>query len=323
MQTIFPGHLFPDLIVGLDVPDDAAVWRLDEERSLVITIDFFPPVVDNPYDFGAIAAANALSDIYAMGGIPILALNIAAFPPQLPGEILTEILQGAAEQVLKAGAAIVGGHTIKDDEPKYGLVVVGTVATNKLMTKGGFQPGDALVLTKPIGSGILTTALKNETLSPEHLDEVVNWMSRLNRSISNLATTFGVSGATDITGFGLIGHAMEVAEASGVQLRFSYERIPFFSGAAYHAMHGAIPGGSADNQLIYQSRVEMDPGIDHAGRTLLNDAQTSGGLLLSIPQDTLQDFLRSAREQDCPVWVIGDVQPGAGVVVTRDQEALG
>lgn len=297
------------------MPDDAAVWRLDDERSLVVTIDFFPPVVDDPESFGSIAAANALSDVYAMGGTPLLALNIAAFPAKLPQEILTAILRGAAEKVFEAGAVVVGGHTIKDDEPKYGLVAVGTVLNASLMTKSGFKPGDTLVLTKPLGSGILTTALKNGELGVDHQESVVRWMSMLNRRAATLATAHGVKGATDITGFGLIGHAFEVADASGVQLQLSYEAIPFYPGALHHAQFGRIPGGSADNQLINQARVSMDGEIDDAGRTLLYDAQTSGGLLLAIPEDERDAFLQQADQEKVPVWIIGKVKEGNGVHV--------
>lgn len=304
--------------MGLEAPDDAAVWRLDDSRSLVITVDFFPPIVDDAYQFGAIAAANALSDLYAMGATPFLALNIAAFPAHLPLELLTQILRGGAEKVREANAVVAGGHTIKDDEPKFGLVAVGLISDGNLLTKGGFQPGDSLILTKPIGSGILTTALKAGTLSDTHLQHVTEWMLRLNGPAATLASRFGVSGATDITGFGLLGHAQEAAQASGVQLVFSLPAIPLYDGAREHARKGSIPGGSADNQLNFQAQVSMDAMIRDEERTLLYDAQTSGGLLLSLPKRRQEAFLRTAETEGVPAWVVGHVTEGEGVVVSGE-----
>ena len=274
--------------------------------------------MDDPFEFGAIAAANALSDVYAMGGTPFLALNIAAFPANLPVEVLGMILRGAGEKVREAGAVIVGGHTIKDVEPKFGLVAVGMVSTGEALTKAGFKPGDKLVLTKPIGSGILTTALKNGQLEPAHLREVVSWMSRLNGPASELARKHAVRGATDITGFGLLGHALEAADASLARLHFSYSSIPIYAGAQHHAVYGSIPGGSADNQLLFAERVKIDDAIDPAGRTLLYDAQTSGGLLLSVPGKQLPAFMRSAAAENMAAWIVGRVEEGQGVRVSRD-----
>lgn len=203
-------------MVGLDGPDDAAVWRLDDQRALVITTDFFTPVVDTPYEYGAIAAANSLSDIYAMGGQPFLALNIAALPPDLPAELSGEILRGGAEKCREAGVVVAGGHTVQDKEPKFGLVALGFVDLRHLMTKGGARPGDVLVLTKPLGFGVTTTALKRGVAAPEDVHEVIGWMSRLNAKAAQLANEFGVRGGTDITGFSLLGHGWEMAKASGV-----------------------------------------------------------------------------------------------------------
>ena len=222
---------YPDLLVGLGDPDDAAVWRLDETRALVATTDFFTPVVDDPYDYGAIAAANALSDVYAMGGQPFLALNMVALPPDLPAEMIAEILRGGAEMASMAGAAIAGGHTIQDKEPKYGLFVLGLVDPARMLTKGGVRPGDALVLSKPLGFGTTTTALKREMADPADVAEAVGWMKRLNRQASQLAVEFGLRGGTDVTGYSLLGHSYEMAQASGVGLRFSFGRIPFTRGA--------------------------------------------------------------------------------------------
>ena len=300
------------MLVGLDAPDDAAVWRIDDARSLVLTVDFFPPIVDDPYGFGAIAAANALSDLYAMGATPFLALNIAAFPARLPANVLGQIMRGAAEKVREAGAVVAGGHTIKDDEPKFGLVAVGMASSGNVLTKGGFQNGDRLLLTKPIGSGILTTALKAGKLSDAHLREVADWMQRLNAAAAGLARRFKLTGATDITGFGLLGHALEAARASDSQLEFTFSSIPLYSGAGEHARSGSIPGGSAANELNYQAHVQLDASIRDEERTLLYDAQTSGGLLLSVPQGKLAAFLAAAHEEDIPVWDVGPTGQPSG-----------
>ena len=204
---MFPAPDYPDLLVGLGQPDDAAVWKLDDDRVLIVTTDFFTPVVDDPYDYGAISAANSLSDIYAMGGSPFLALNIAALPPGLPPEISGEILRGGAEKAREAGVVIAGGHTVQDEEPKFGLVCLGFAHPDLLMTKSAAHPGDALVITKPLGFGVTTTAIKDQKARSEHIEEVVIWMKRLNRKASDLAQSFGVKAATDISGFSLLGHA--------------------------------------------------------------------------------------------------------------------
>ena len=220
------------MLVGLDSADDAAVWKLDSQRALVLTTDFFTPVVDDPYDYGAIAAANSLSDIYAMGGQPFMALNIAALPPNLPAELLAEILRGGAEKALEAGVVVAGGHTVQDKEPKFGLVVVGFVHPDHILTKDSLRVGDRLVLTKPLGTGVTTTALKREKAQPEDVAEAVAWMKRLNRGGAQLAVEFELRAATDITGFSLLGHSWEMAQSSGVGLRFDYARLPFLAGAA-------------------------------------------------------------------------------------------
>jgi selenide,water dikinase len=288
---------------------------LDEKRALVVTTDFFTPVVDDPYDYGSIAAANSLSDIYAMGGTPFLALNIAALPPDLPNEISSEILRGGAEKTKEAGVVIAGGHTIQDKEPKYGLVALGFVEKDKMLTKSGLRPGDALVLTKPLGFGCTTTALKQGKVDEADLREVVDWMKRLNRAAGLLAVEFGLSAATDVTGFSLLGHAMEMADASGVALRFDYAQIPFVSGARKYAEMWAFPGGASDNHVYFGSRVTFDPSIDEAGQMLLFDPQTSGGLLLGVPQEKLSAFRARAEELEQPAWVIGEVRAGNGIEV--------
>lgn len=302
-------------MVGLAGPDDAAVWSLDEKRALVVTTDFFTPVVDEPYDYGSIAAANSLSDIYAMGGMPFLALNIAALPPDLPNEISSEILRGGAEKTKEAGVVIAGGHTIQDKEPKYGLVVLGFVEKDRMLTKSGLRPGDALVLTKPLGFGCTTTALKQGKADEAHLRETVDWMKRLNRAAGLLAVEFGLSAATDVTGFSLLGHAMEMADASGVALRFDYAKIPFVSGARKYAEIWAFPGGASDNRIYFGPHVTFDPSIDEASQMLLFDPQTSGGLLLGIPQEKLAAFSARAETLEQPAWVIGEVLAGSGIEV--------
>ena len=305
------------MLVGLDGPDDAAVWRLDDERALVVTTDFFTPVVDTPYEYGAIAAANSLSDIYAMGGQPFLALNIAALPPDLPPEISGEILRGGAEKCREAGVVVAGGHTVQDKEPKFGLVALGFVHPQKMMTKGGAKPGDALVLTKPLGFGVTTTALKRGVAAPEDVSEVIGWMSRLNAQAGQLANEFGVRAGTDITGFSLLGHGWEMANASGVQFRLEFDRIPFIFCARKYAAQWTFPGGSADNRLFYGEHVRFAEEISEMEQMLLFDAQTSGGLLLSVPAEKISAFEKRAAELGQPAWVIGSVHPGSGIQVAR------
>ena len=304
-------------MVGIGDPDDAAVWRIDEKRALVVTTDFFTPVVDTPYEYGSIAAANSISDAYAMGARPFLALNITALPPELPPEISSEILRGGAEKAREAGVVIAGGHTITDKEPKYGLVVLGFADIDKMMTKGGARVGDALVLSKPLGFGVTTTAIKQQKAAPEDIAEVVGWMSRLNKTASELALDFGVHGATDITGFSLLGHAHEMAASSGVGLRFNFSQIPFISCARKFADAWTFPGGSSDNRLYFEKHVSFDASIDEENRMLLFDAQTSGGLLLSVPLERLDAMLTRAEELGQPLWHVGEVVAGAGIEVLQ------
>ena len=315
VSDVFQAANYPDLLVGLDSPDDAALWRLDEDRALVLTTDFFTPVVDDPYDYGAIAAANSLSDVYAMGGVPVLALNIAALPPELPVEMLAQILRGGAEKTREAGAVIAGGHTVQDKEPKYGLVVVGFVDPRKAMTKGGARPGDRLFLTKPLGFGVTTTALKRDQADPADVAEVVGWMQRLNRVASRLAVDSGVTGATDITGYSLLGHGLEMAAASGCALRIRADAVPFVNSARKYAQMGAFPGGAADNRLFYRGQVTFEAAISEPEEMLLFDPQTSGGLLLCVPAPRAESFRRQATELAEPVWEIGEVIEGTGIHV--------
>lgn len=315
LKEIYQSADYPDLLVGLGESDDAAVWRIDDDRALVATTDFFTPLVDDPYDYGAIAAANALSDVYAMGGQPFLALNIAALPPDLPGEISAEILRGGAEKAQEAGVVLAGGHTIQDKEPKYGLIVLGFVEPDKIITKMNAAPGERLVLSKPIGTGTISTALKRGIVQAEYLENAVGWMKRLNKTASELASRFRVRSGTDITGFSLLGHAYEMASASGVRFRFDFESIPFLSGAAGYAKDWVFPGGSIDNRLYYAEYVDFASKIDEPSRMLLFDAQTSGGLLISVPADRLNDMLQAGSAAGQELWLVGEVIEGAGIEV--------
>lgn len=310
IEDIFQSTDYPELLVGLGNPDDAAVWRLDDDRALVVTTDFFTPVVDDPYDYGSIAAANSLSDIYAMGGKPFLALNIAALPPNLPAEISAEILRGGAEKAREAGVVIAGGHTIQDKEPKYGLIAVGFVDPGQIITKRGAQVGDRLVLSKPLGFGTTTTALKNGKAEAEDVAEAVGWMKRLNKKASELAVQFEVQSGTDVTGYGLLGHAYEIAQASRVGLTFSLGKIPFLSGAQRYAKEWIFPGGSTDNRIFFGPQVSFAPQIDEPSQMLLFDAQTSGGLLLSVAPDKLNLLLAKAKDVGQDLWEVGDVIEG-------------
>lgn len=289
------------------------MWRLSAEQALIITTDFFTPVVDTPYEYGAIAAANSLSDVYAMGGKPFLALNVAALPEDLPTEISAEIMRGAADKAREAGALIAGGHTVKDREPKFGLVALGFVHPDKIIRKGGLQVGDKLILTKPLGSGILATALKQEKASAAHIQEAIEWMARLNKTASELAQEFEVHGGTDVTGFGLLGHASELAQASGVALHFNLERLPYLSGAKHYAELGIFPGGAFDNQKYFETQVHYERTLNEALQMTLFDPQTSGGLLFGIAPQKLAAFETRAAELGQPVWVIGEAQAGSGL----------
>jgi selenide, water dikinase len=281
----------------------------------VVTTDFFTPVVDDPYDFGSIAAANSISDIYAMGGQPFLALNVAAFIPDLPAEINGEILRGGAEKAREAGVVIAGGHTVQDKEPKYGLVVLGFVNPKRMLTKGGVHPGDALVLTKPLGFGVTTTALKQEKAAPEDVVEVVTWMKRLNKDAGALAMEFRLHGGTDVTGFSLLGHASEMAAASGVGMRFIVEKLPFVAGAQKYASMGTFAGGLYDNLQHFGQQVQFKADISKETRMLLFDPQTSGGLLLAVPRRKLAGLLERAEQLKQPAWVVGEAFQGEGIEV--------
>jgi selenide,water dikinase len=297
---------YPDLIAGLEQPDDAAVWRLDQERALVVTTDFFTPIVDNPYDYGAIAAANSLSDVYAMGARPFLALNIAAFPENLPRSIITEILRGGIEKAKEAGVVIAGGHTIKDNEPKYGLMALGIAHPDRILKKSGAKVGDLLLLSKPIGTGLITTALKQDKADPSHLINAVKWMKSLNTLACEAALEIKAHAATDVTGFGLIGHAWEMAQASGVGMRITYTSIPFLDGASHYAEKGIFPEGATDNFDYYQQHVKANKDLSEWKKLMLYDPQTSGGLLLAADKKEYEYYF-SHKKVNQGFWIIGEI----------------
>ncbi len=289
------------LIVGLDTADDAAVYKLDDEKAIIQTLDFFTPIVDDPKDFGRIAAANSLSDVYAMGGEPTLALNIVGFPNCLPIEILGEILAGGAEKMQEAGALLVGGHTIEDDEPKYGLSVTGLVHPDKVLSNANAQVGDVLIITKPIGVGVMNTAIKGGMASEDEIKKAIEIMAYLNKDAANGMKQVHVNTCTDITGFGLIGHLYEVAKASGVTIELEANKVPIMLGAREHAEMGLIPAGMYKNKAYVGRHVEVAPEIEEVLEDLLHDPQTSGGLLISLPADeaeTLMEIYKKTLKTD-------------------------
>jgi selenide,water dikinase len=303
---------FPALLVGLQAPDDAAVYRVNEGQAIVSTVDFFPPVVDDPYAFGQIAAANAMSDIYAMGGEVLFAINLAAFPANLELSILADILRGGAERVRAAGAVIAGGHTITDKEPKYGLAVTGIVDPARLITKSGAQPGDVLVLTKPLGVGVITTALKREVADKDDVAAAMQSMIQINRGASRAAQAVGVHAMTDITGYSLLGHAHEMAHLSGVDLEFSFAALPWLPGAARYAREMIFPGGASNNFEYFTPWVQFDESFDEATRLLMFDPETSGGLLIALAEERLPALQAALAAQDAHGWVIGAAASGDG-----------
>lgn len=282
------------------------MWRLDDDRALVATTDFFTPVVDNPYDYGAIAAANSLSDVYAMGAKPFLALNVAAFPANLPVQMITEILRGGMEKAKEAGVVIAGGHTIKDNEPKYGLMALGFAHPNKILRKGGAKVGDVLLLSKPLGTGVITTALKQDKADPNHVEAAVEWMKRLNARAGEAALEMDAHAATDITGFGFVGHAWEMVQASGVGMQIHFRDIPFMDGARIYAEKGIFPGGAYDNYQYYRDHVQFNTDLSKWEKLLLFDPQTSGGLLLAVDESVYKEFI-SHQIASRLFWKIGEI----------------
>ena len=315
LSEIYQAEDYPQVLVGLSEPDDAAVYQLDGERAIISTTDFFPPVVDDPYDFGAIAAANALSDVYAMGGAPLMAINLVAYPEDLDKAILSEILRGGADKVKEAGAVIAGGHSITDAEPKYGVSVTGAVETRNIIRKSGAQVGDALILSKRLGTGVVTTALKRGIADADEVAAAVTSMSRLNRVAAELAQRHDVHAMTDITGFGLAGHGLEMAKLSGVDFRLNIDDIALLPGVMKHALNGVFPGGMERNREYYSEWLRVEGMLAEHEYGLLFDPQTSGGLLMSVAPERADDLLADMKTAGEDAFVLGDVIEGRGKIV--------
>jgi selenide,water dikinase len=320
LRHVPSGTRDPLVLLGLEARDDAAVYAIRKDLALVQTVDFITPIVDDPYTFGAIAAANALSDVYAMGARPVTALNLAAFPVRsLPLQILEEILRGAAETVTEAGATTVGGHTIDDPEPKFGLAVTGLARPDRIVRKTGGRPGDALILTKPLGTGILTTALDRGLIGEEDLREAVATMRSLNRAAAEAMVEVGVHACTDVTGFGLLGHLQEMAEASGVSARISLGHIPVLPDVWDLARRDAVPGGSRSNQRYLMEYVTWGERIKPDEQVVLCDAQTSGGLLMAVPSPRRSRLVAALKKRGVLAAEIGRLTRGSAgrITVTR------
>lgn len=335
LAGLFPATEYPDILVGLGEPDDAAVYRFDAQRALINTTDFFTPIVDDPWLYGAIAAANAMSDVYAMGGEVLFCLNIAGFPEDLPGETVAQIFSGGAAKVREAGAAIAGGHTVTNPEPFYGLSVTGMIHPDQVMRKGGARPGDLLVLTKPLGTGVITTAAKvagpdvgharqflrrlrrKPGLDMAHLETASHSMARLNRAASQAARAAAVRSATDITGFGLLGHGAEMVLANGTQMgvRIRAEDVPLLPGAITYAEAGYITRGSTRNPDHYGHAVHIQRSVAPVLQTLLWESETSGGLLLALPAAQKATFESHCQAAAQPFWIIGEVTDTPGIDV--------
>ncbi len=293
--------------MGFTGSDDAAVYRISEDIAVIQTLDFFTPVVDEPFIFGQIAAANALSDIYAMGGEPVLALNIVGFPKCLSLDVLSKILLGGADKVKEAGATLAGGHTIQDDEPKYGLSVMGIIHPDRIITNSGAKPGDVIILTKPLGTGIINTAIKADIASPSTADAAIESMITLNADAAQAMQRVGVNGCTDVTGFGLMGHCLEMAEASGVSMRLWKDQIPIIEGTRQLAQMGIIPAGAYSNKDYAREGIDLK-GVETDLEDIIFDPQTSGGLLISLPKDKALRLMNLLNKKTAP-WckIIGDV----------------
>jgi selenide,water dikinase len=340
LKGFWRDHNDPNLLVGLDIADDAAVYRMSDTQAIIQTVDFFTPIVDDPRIYGAVAAANAVSDIYAMGGEVLLALNIGGFPAELPPAMISEIFMGAAEVMKQAGGVIVGGHTVTDNEPKFGLVVTGTIHPDHILTVAGAQLGDVLLLTKPLGNGIIATAARADGLAdPAHMENAVRWMTTLNRGAARAMRRVGVHACTDVTGFGLLGHASEMAEASGVNFRISMNILPVLDGALAYAAQGYTTGGAGRNEQFF-SKVEIETNRDHKSEKVTSqahatspvpsgrgqgidenllkvawDPQTSGGLLIAVAAEKEADLIQALSEEGVKGYIIGKVtEQGEGKV---------
>lgn len=308
LQSLPPAAFDPNLLVGLDTSDDAGVYKLTDDIAIVQTLDFFTPIVDNPYDFGQIAATNAISDVYAMGGKPITALNIVAFPiSKLDKTILSDIMRGAGDKLREAGVTLVGGHSIDDQEPKFGLAVTGTVHPDHIRTNAGAKAGDKLVLTKPIGVGIYTTSLKQGALSNEEIKQVTSIMTTLNKTAAEVMSSYDVHAATDVTGFGLLGHATEMAKASEVGIRIYSEQVPTLPRTKELAEEGRIPGGTKSNYAHVADSVTYSEKLDQLDRYILCDAVTSGGLLIAVSAKEADQLVDEMTANGVNATIIGEV----------------
>ncbi len=305
------------MLVGLETGDDAAIYRINDRVALVLTNDFFAPIVDDPFDYGQIAAANALSDVYAVGGTPITALNIAAFPRDLGPDVIAKILEGGQVKAEEAGILIIGGHTIDDKEPKYGLAVTGVVVPGEQITNASAKPGDVLILTKAIGSGVITTAAKAGTAPDESVQAAVKSMATLNKGAADAMLEVGVNAATDVTGFGLLGHLSQMMKASGTSAALNWSKIPLLPGALELATAGAVSGGTARNIEAIRDVVNFEDGLGDIEFTILADAQTSGGMLISIPEERSEALVNSlVANQTLYSSVVGKVFDGDPGIVT-------
>ena len=295
----------PDLIAGLDPPDDAAAYRVSDDLAIIGTLDFFPPLVDDPRTFGEIAAANAMSDVFAMGGRVLFALSIAAFPEDLPRDVMAEIFAGAASKVREAGGTLAGGHTIRDPEPKYGLAVIGAAHPDKLLRKGGAQPGDVLILTKRLGTGVVVSGHRQGRTAPDDLATAIDQMRTLNRAASEVLVARGIRAATDVTGFGLLGHGLEMARTSGTRFVFEAAGLPVLPGALDLAAAGVETGGAAHNRRFVAPALTAGADVPTALVTLAHDPQTSGGLLAAVAPADLDDTVRALNAVGVQAWEIG------------------
>lgn len=310
LRQLPPQPFTKELLVGNESSDDGGIFQLTDDLAMVQTVDYFTPIVDDPYQFGQIAAANALSDVYAMGGTPKTVLNIVGFPiKKLGSEMLAAILKGAQSKVIEAGAVTVGGHSIDDQEPKFGLSVTGIVHPKKYWTNTGAQEGDVIVLTKPLGVGILTTGIKRKVVTPFQEASVIEVMSMLNKTAAELLQKFHPNAVTDVTGFGLMGHAYEMAKGSNVSIEFSYSSIPLLEGTKELADQGVIPGGSKANATWLQDMVHYEAGLTQKERWILSDAITSGGLLVSLPRSEGQKYVEELQRHSISAGIIGHVRP--------------
>ncbi len=300
-----PQH--PDLLVGIDTRDDAGVYRLNSEQAVIQTVDFFTPMVDDPYLFGQIAAVNAINDVYAMGGKPLLAMNIACFPACEDLNILRSILDGGLSKIKEAGALLVGGHTIDDNEPKYGLAVTGLVHPEQVIDNAGAQPGDVLFLTKPIGNGIIATAIKAEMVSETSYQEGIKWMTMLNNHAADAVGKVGVHALTDVTGFGLVGHLYEMAAGSQVEIELYADQVQLMEGALEYAQMGLIPGGTYKNRSYLEEKFVSDEDVDRAVLDILFSPETAGGLLISIAQGQVGALLQAMQQRQCTCFMVGRV----------------